>query len=461
MKALHVLLILVVIIVIIIVAYFIINFVKSDSFTQSPQYTQLTQASKRIKHEKNKIIEKVKPSTDHRILYELNHTGVPDVYDLEGNKINGTEPDPLKVIYHLELLLNSDKASSKDFLFEAKLYHQGMHKMQPDLNRARGLYEQLYTRLYNKMHHTEMSNEELDTMAECVEGIEQLEKIRVYAWLNLPINDDQKQENEAEIEEVFNFHDNIRNTMMHNEIANDMRNFNFDDNFDHVINHEDVVRNDPQNVHNSTVLKTIKNSLKNISKDQNLSGNKMGSVNEIRDIINKSKNSDKKQDALKSLDTIMMQNTTVHSLDMDELGILDTVWKRIKDKHMNNDDVINTLIEQLADMQEYGRTVCSVGRATRLVDTLNVVDEDVKIIPTYAINSEMMNKAANIRNISLEGYNKEERHAIEAGTSVYQTEYEDKLKNDIINELKKDYVNTGILTEEKFNMELSKWINEI
>ena len=111
MKALYVLLIFVAIIFIIVVIYLANNVIKSDNFTKSTQFSQI---GKNIKYEKKKIFEKMKiPSyVDHRTLYELYHTGVPDVYDVNGNKINGTEPNPEKVIHHLNLLLNSKESTS-------------------------------------------------------------------------------------------------------------------------------------------------------------------------------------------------------------------------------------------------------------------------------------------------------------------------------------------------------------
>lgn len=358
--------------------------------------------------------------------------------------------------------MSSDKCTIKDELFEAKLYHQGMHNLEPDLEKAEELYKKLYNKLYNKFDNTgiEPNQDELDVMAECVDEINQLDKIKVYEWLNLG-PDGAPRRNIAEDNYYDQTTENTRNVARNVGIAGDMRNYNFDDNFDNIVNHEAQIVNDPQNVHNSTVLATIKNSLKKLSVGKNNFGNQYQSVNEIRNIIENLKKSDKKNDAIKSLNTIMMQNTKIHSLDMDELEILDTIWNRIKDEHAENEDVVNTLVCQLADMQEHGNTVCSTGRATRLVDTLNVIDKDVKIMPTYAVNEEMMLTASNIREKMYQEQTPEERTLLENGTSLNQEDFDNKLKDAITSKLRKDYVITGILSEEKFNTELSKWINEI
>lgn len=452
MKASYILLFLIIAVIILFVSLLIIYYnVPVDNFTQ---------ASKIINYEKQKIIENVKlpVHVDHRALYELYHIGIPDVYDHEGNKIKGVDPSPDKVFHHLGILLLSDKYTAKDELFEANLYHQGMHLFEPNLEKAEGLYKKLYNKLYNKFDNrsVEPTQEELDVMTDCTDNINQLEKIKAYEWLNLSQDGTPKQDTRYNDILATGIMNNIERT-----VVDDMRNYNLDNNFDGIINHEEIITNDPQNVHNSTVLSTIKNSLKKISKSGGQFKNKSESVNEIRKIIEKMKNSSKKNDAIKSLNVIAMQNSKIHSLDMDELEILSTVWNRIKDEHGGNDDIVNTLVCQLADMQEHGNTVCSTGRATRLVDTLNVVDTEVKIIPTYAINAEMMSTASNIRNDVLMSYNEDERKLLEAGTSNAQNDYENLLKDNITKKLRKDYVTTGILSEEKFNVELSKWINEI
>jgi len=112
-------------------------------------------------------------------------------------------------------------------------------------------------------------------------------------------------------------------------------------------------------------------------------------------------------------------------------------------------------------MQEHGYSVCATGRFTRLVDTLNVIDEEVSIKPSYVINQEMMNKSSKIRENMLNTYSENERKELEKGTSNNQEEYDKNLKEKIVGELKEDYVKTKILTKEKFDNEINKWINEI
>ena len=186
-------------------------------------------------------------------------------------------------------------------------------------------------------------------------------------------------------------------------------------------------------------------------------------IHEINQYINKLPDSDKKKDAIKSLSEVKNNNNPLSHVGMSERDILLLVWNRIHNNEKFNEDTIENLkhnmFEELASMQEHGQTVCATGRMTRLIDTLNGVDEDVVIKPTYAINEEMMNKSSLIRDRLLN--EEKDKDKLEAGTSSHQEEFDKKLKDTIISELKNDYVNSGILTLSKFNTEIKKWIDHI
>ena len=128
---------------------------------------------------------------------------------------------------------------------------------------------------------------------------------------------------------------------------------------------------------------------------------------------------------------------------------------------INLEAVKESLFNQLTDMQEHGVTVCATGRFTRLVDTLNVIDNEVTIKPSYIINQEMMNKSAKIRETMLHPYSESERKELEKGTSYKQEQFDQNLKEKIVENLKEDYVKTNILTQENFDHQISKWINDI
>jgi hypothetical protein len=431
MKALYISLIIIVVSVIIsVIIYF--------SISDSPNNTQ---TKKIIQYQKKKIIENFKVPTkyvNHRSLFDLYYTGIPDVYDNNNNKIAGVHPDPSKTIYHLKMLIDSEEGTINDILTLAKLYHQGMHKFNPDLEKAEQVYQSLLDKKISE-----------NIRIECLENLELIHKIRVHKWLNLPLDQD---ENGYE-----NGHERGVGINVDNNFLIDLEDIIFDRRM-FEISDKGIDYDDPQNVHNSTVLGTVKNSLENLKKD--IENDKLD-VNEIKDLINNMEDSHKKRDALKSLDHINSNNIMVTSVGMKEMDALGIVWNKIKNEYNDNQDVKDALIDRLADMQEYGETVCPTGRITRIVDTLNTIDENVNILPTYAINSEMMSKAANIRTKLLETYNESDKKLLEEGTSPNQSSYDSTLKNEIMNSLTKDYVDTKILSKTKFDNEISKWIDEI
>jgi len=394
-------------------------------------------------NEKNNVFDLVNNS-NHRALYELYYSGVPDIYDNENNKIPGMEPNILKAIDHLYLLLNSDIATDEDHLNLAKIYHLGAHKFEPDFDKAISIY----SRLLKNTRNTEI-------VLKCNDALKDIYNIKARLWLNLPL----KESHVPDVEEEQLFQNdhvnvmNVMNVMNDTNVMNNINNFQLDE-----LPTDEGVRNDTQNVHETTVLKTIKVSLDKLKEGYDDSNSvKIDTKKELIDIINKMPHSDKKTDAIKSLNSI--NNEFVSSIGNTEKEVLDLVYRRIKDKH--SEDVMNHLITELAEMQEFGTTVCSTGKVTRLVDTLNLIDEDVTIKPTYAINGEMLEKAAKIRNDLLDSYPETEKMLYEKGTSEKQNEYEELLKSSIKDTLKKDYVDSGILTKETLTFEISKWINEI
>ena len=79
--------------------------------------------------------------TIHRKLGFLYKDGIPEKYDYNGNKISGVEPNPNKAIYHFTTAKNMGSIECGIEL--AKLYHYGMHKLEPQLDSAQSLYDDL------------------------------------------------------------------------------------------------------------------------------------------------------------------------------------------------------------------------------------------------------------------------------------------------------------------------------
>ena len=238
------------------------------------------------------------------------------------------------------------------------------------------------------------------------------------------------------------------------------------------------IRNDHQNVHDHVVNKTLKKTLSKLKENTNLNLNPEKCLIEIRSLINND-NTNKKEDALKTLDFIEKKNNKLSSMNMSEVDALQLVWNRIHDpKNRNNSDNLKSnLINELAECNEPKDKnkkdskkiqVCSTGRFSRIIDTLNMCDYDnsIKIIPKDVLNKELMDKAAKIRENMLNNSNSELKEAI---NTIKPDDYQDKLVDTFTNNLKskliknfnKEYVEEGIISNEVLKSEIDKWIDYI
>lgn len=114
-------------------------------------------------------------------------------------------------------------------------------------------------------------------------------------------------------------------------------------------------------------------------------------------------------------------------------------------------------------MQEHGKSVCATGRLSRMMDTFSTFDKDVEIKPTYVINKEMMDKAGKMREDMYKGFDKSMADKLRAGTAdvTTQQEFDKSARDSIIKTLTKDYVDTGIMTENAFVKSVDEWVDEI
>jgi hypothetical protein len=403
------------------------------------------------------------PLINYRELYKLYFKGIPDKYGRDGNKILGVEPESDKAIYYLKLIIAQPNSTDEDVLNLAKIYHYGMHKFEPDLNMAEKIYNTVIK---------EPKSEKGD--AEAKELLENIKKMKAYEWLNIPIDKPAQLMNDWEIPPRNNRNNTttIPHVLHRNGFDRMAELFETD-----FITWEDYVTeiaepnflengtgNEPgsQNVHDSQVLSTINSSIKKIQKSTRMIKNNTQTMAELSQFIGSKPNTDKKIDAIRSIESL--KDEKLSSSDMSELELLTLVWNRIHEpinaEHVT--DLKNNLFNELADIQEHGISVCSTGRFTRIIDTLNVVDPEVSIKPTYAINEEMMSRASKIREELILKQPKERQLNLQKGLDFDQETYDTKEKEIIKDTLHKEYVvDNKILTETKFESEVMKWLNYI
>lgn len=364
-------------------------------------------------------------------LFDLYYRGVYSTYDIEGNLIPGVEPNPSMSINILKELFNL--TGDYKYLFRlGQLVHRGMHKYPSN----KKLAIDYFNYIVNNTDDEKIKNASFYEIIKINQEENQEQRIQPFFGqpdFNLDFG---QQEFGLDFgQQVFERVETIDDNNIlakygtteeeQRRIINELKNYN-----------------DPQNTHDSGIIVTTKKFIKSLNEEK-INQNQENKLNEMtkekayQEIYNKiseKPDCDKKRNALKSLDYMISNNTTNASLEANELELLKDVYIKLPQENFD------ILYENLSDMQEHGHTVCSTGRVTRIASTLNIIDPNVKIIPTYALKEEMLTKAAKIRE-----------------TSGLEDE---ALKDEIRNTLKKEYLDTGLVSETTFLKE-TEWINYI
>lgn len=232
-------------------------------------------------------------------------------------------------------------------------------------------------------------------------------------------------------------------------ILNDINNYVIDD----TLPAYNPILNDTQNIHDTFINNTISNSINNIKNAHPANNNLQNySINDINRIIQDELNnmysskdlSIKKQNILKVLDRINISETKSIKNNMTSKEALVLVFNRIYNK--NDDNIkktfLSNLMNELNDCVENNNIVCHTGIFNRIFNSINLLDEEVTLKSYDYLNEEIMNKCAIIRN-------------------NFDDLDNEAFKNKIREEMKKDYVDTNILSQDQLNDMLNIWIDHI
>lgn len=383
-------------------------------------------------------------------LHLLYYNGVPDKYDPSGNKIKGVAPDHRLSIKFLEracIIANSPVL----WLKLAGIHHHGMYNYDPDLELASKYYLAIARRFPHNNDARELYHEVQH----------ELHNVKTHQWLNLPYKL-QNHHHDKILGQLAKAPANAQ-TKAHllTKAGGTAPRIEAEQLF-RAPDPDGVRRNDMHNTHNSQVVSTVANSLRKLAGVTNIQVDIVSTIRQVRDYLMSRPDCDKTRDALKSLNAIERNIIPISSINMKEIEALNIVWNRIHsdDLAQNKDDLKESLYNQLADMQEHGSTVCPTGRIERIVDTLSAIDPNVEIKPTYVINEEMMNKAHLVQQSIFKEFDPERRKQLEAGTAPDQQAFDDRVKAEIRATLQRDYVDTGIMSLEKFTKNTT-WIDSI
>lgn len=229
-----------------------------------------------------------------------------------------------------------------------------------------------------------------------------------------------------------------------------------------------TVRDDRQNVHDTTVTKTVQTSVEKLRDSSDLSASS-SFLPKIRVMIRDSDISEAKRDTANlALDTIVKNDQLHSATGMTETELLNLVWDRVhhQDNMQNQEALRENLVDELSACVENGATVCSTGRFTHILNTLNGVDDIVDIKPDWALSRELVDKAGVVYKDRLASLSSIDRNAINEinpnpDQEIRSAQFMEEVRKDIRDEFKRAYVIPGIMSQEKLDVELDKWIDHI
>lgn len=215
-------------------------------------------------------------------------------------------------------------------------------------------------------------------------------------------------------------------------------------------NIEHIVRNDPENVHDSNVQDQLSQKYKRVKQlNKNISTGTDDSINEILSIFTDKEMKNGKAPTV--FNRMLNNNDRVSKLDNDyEKDILINIWKRINHPHNteNRTQLIDSFKDAINDCYKDGSTVCISGRTARILDSLTLLDNDPIINDQLKTNDlikkEILDRSHVIVKNSLDNMSKEDKDIYE-GTikdpilSQRLPEIEDHLKTTLRNTLETEY----------------------
>ncbi len=458
-------------------------------------YDRYTERKQIVKHKASikRLETKIKKKPiDYYKLGRLYHNGTSDTY-VKGTLVKGIKPDPIKAIKNYNKAIEQGDLSC---IFElASIYHWGMngHNVQ-DIQKAQQLYIQLINQgsliqqtkarsLLNRLQ-TETSQQQeyhnVEPMQPVPEQIQSSSNVQqapsvqptLNVQHNIPVITTNIQPNQYIGEPLPTIPRTITPlTPPPREIPFYVRPdtddildelmlfFTVDRYVDNNLIVDGPTINDSQNVHDTGVNSTIAMSVNNLKQNTILQRSIQQTIQDITDYINTLQSSDKTMNAKKTLQYIQTTNAHITSCNMTELEFLQLIWNRII-ASSDSKTLMDNLVNQLAESVEYGEVVCTTGRYTRLIDSLNLVDPLVNIKPQWVISQEMLQRASVLFNTFMEGLSEEQKN-------IYNNDLDgvnditNNAKEYIKSNLQKEYVDSNIARQDVLDAELAKWLDSI
>lgn len=231
------------------------------------------------------------------------------------------------------------------------------------------------------------------------------------------------------------------------------------------------IRNDPQNAHDTVLLRGARETIRKLKDTTPMAIDSGQMLRDLRARLNNISDRTRKYKSVTVLDKIETNELPMTNMhEMKEVDILNLVYNRINApvNQTRRNDLMESLIDQLCDGFGTASPVCATGRASRILSSLDAMDaeEIVTLKPKWAIKQELLNKAPKIRDTMVEAKGEEFKTMFNKASHTPEEEvsieaFTNDFKNNLRSEYKKDYVDSGLLTQEDLDTELNGWIDAI
>ena len=229
------------------------------------------------------------------------------------------------------------------------------------------------------------------------------------------------------------------------------------------------IRNDRQNVHDSTVNKTLKRTVDELKEVTAMRYSKEETLREVRDLVEAERDTVRKQRMKVTLDKIIRDGTRISNIDMTLVELLQLIWNRYHDPSLEEkrDTLISNLLDQMVDSTEVTvKPLCTTGIYARLVDSANCVDPLVTIKPKWALRRELLDYAGSLYKDMVAELGEVDRERLntfepDQTDTAWLTDFRNKYQLRLLNYCKRTYIDTKLLTKKELHKEIDTWIDSI
>ncbi len=359
------------------------------------------------------------------------NTPLDELIEAQNYHINN---DGYNALRNYKICLNNDLTNNYELHINiAKIYHYGLEDTEPNVDRA--IYH--YNQFLDFVDATDQHDKYLSQYKDILIILKDIEKVK-HENVNIDINE-YYAPIPADIVEPFvedplvepNRRYNIRRNMAPEPFRNPV--------------YQIEPYQDPQNVHSPYINISADNGIEAISNNTN----KKYSYDEIKQLILNNTPTNKKNKITQVLQQIDTDMTTRNNQTLkDTLTIIGNNILTSNDKEYKQTGISN-LTNELNDCIENNNVVCFTGVRNRLINSISMLNPQVQLKDKDSFNNEMLNKASLIR------------ADLEKTMDPNNTDFDKKLKENIEDQLKKDYVESGILKQTELDDIKNEWIDYI